>query len=63
MDDDLDADQHSLSLCNQTSPIWGNGVGAPASEQNLASTMIAASSSDETGRKGDGPPRNLLQKE
>ncbi len=36
MDDDLDADQHTLSLRYRTSQVWGNAVGAPATELNLA---------------------------
>jgi hypothetical protein len=36
MDDDLDADQHTLSLSYRTSPVWVDAVGAPASELNLA---------------------------
>jgi len=39
MDDDLDADQHTLSLSYRTSPVWVDAVGAPASELNLASNQ------------------------
>ena len=39
MDDDLDADQHTLLLINSTSPVWGKIVGPPVRERNLIGSL------------------------
>ena len=39
MDDDLDADQHTLSLINRTSPDWGKVIGQPVRERNLIGSL------------------------